>query len=145
MSDKKNRKIPAVDGWFTMPPEEPRVIASKCSSCGDVFFPPGGTCRNPDCSKEGSVDQVRLSRVGKLETFAINYYPPPPPYRKADPFVPFGIAAVGMPEGLLIKAQVAAGFEKNLKVGMDMEVVVEVLYVDDQGKEVLVHKFKPIE
>lgn len=145
MTEEKTGQIPAVEGWFTMPPEEPRIIVTKCSTCGDVAFPPGGACRNPDCSKEGGVERVPLGRTGKLETFTVNHYPPPPPFHASDPYVPIGVAAVVMDGNILIKAQVATGFEQNLKIGMDMEVVVETLYIDDKGNDVLAYKFRPVE
>jgi len=138
------KQIPAVVGWFTMPPEDPHIKASKCTACGDVFFPPGGVCRNPRCAKDGAMEVVRLSRRGKLKTYTINHYPPPPPYHAADPFVPFGVGEVRLQEGINITGQIATGHEEGLEIGMEMEVVREILYVDDEGNDVLVYKFRPV-
>lgn len=146
MSEGKNtnKQIPAVNGWFTMPPEEFHIIANKCTGCGDMSFPPDGTCRNPACSKEAKIKKEPLKGRGKLATYTINHYAPPPPYHKAKDFAPFGVCFVDMEEGLPIKGMVAKGFENGLKVGMDMEAVIETLYIDDDGNEVMIYKFKPV-
>ena len=35
-------RVPAVEGWFTMD-EEPRLLGTRCSETGTVFFPPETT------------------------------------------------------------------------------------------------------
>lgn len=138
------QQIPAVKGWFTMPPQEPRLIASRCKSCGHYAFPKATTCRNPDCPKAEPLEEALLSRRGKLWTYTINYYSPPPPYHAPTPFVPFGVAVVELPEGLKVQGQIATDCDlEALKVGMEMELIIEKLYEDDQGNEVVAWKFKP--
>lgn len=68
---------PVIEGLFTLDPEEPRLIGSKCTSCGTYFFPETVSCSNPVC-KEKKVEQAFLSRRGKLWSYTIQYYPPPP-------------------------------------------------------------------
>ena len=97
---ESKKQVPCLEGWLTMPPEEPRIIGSKCMSCGHYFFPKAQFCRNPDCKKTEAIEDVRLSRRGKLFSYTVNHYPPPPPYHAPDPFTPFGVACVEMPEGI---------------------------------------------
>ena len=48
-------------------------------------------------------------------------------------------------DGLRIQGQIASGTDlQALNVGMDMEVVLEKLYDDDEGNEVLAWKFRPV-
>lgn len=139
------QQIPAVEGFFTMPPEEPRLTGTKCNSCGSIFFPRVKSCRNPNCKKTKPIEDVLLSRRGKLLTFTVNYYQPPPPYHAPTPFVPFGVAVVELPEGLTVQGMVAAGYdEKTLKIGMEMELIIDKLYEDEQGNEVMAWKFRPV-
>ena len=78
-------------------------------------------------------------------TYTINYYPPPPPYHAPDPYVPTGVAFVTLPERLHVAGLIATNVDlESLKIGMQMEVVREILYEDDQGREVLAWKFKPV-
>ena len=141
-----SKQIPAIEGWFTWPPsEEPHLIGSRCKSCGDYFFPKVIACHNPRCMSE-DVEEVLLSRRGKLYTYTINYYQPPPPYIPPDPFVPYADAVVEFEkEKMKIQGQVASGCDlEALKVGMEMEVVLEPLYRDAEGNEVVAWKFKPV-
>ena len=143
MEDKK--QIPCLEGWLTMPPEEPRVIGSRCGACGHYFFPKAEYCRNPFCKKDKPLEDVPLSRRGKLFSYTINHYPPPSPFHAADPFVPFGVASVEMPEGIKVAGQMSQDTDLDaIKIGMDVETVREVLYVDEQGTEVMCWKFRPV-
>jgi uncharacterized OB-fold protein len=139
-------QIPAVEGWFTWPPsEEPHLIGRRCKQCGDYFFPKTAVCRNPKCMS-AELEEVLLSRKGKLYTYTINYFPAPPPYVPAEPYVPQGVASVKLEkEKMLIQGIVVDGFDLDkLEIGMDMELVLEPLYKDEDGREVMIWKFKPI-
>ena len=139
------KQIPCLEGWLTMPPEEPGVIGSKCRACGHYFFPKAKFCRNPYCKKNEPVEDVLLSRKGKLFSYTINYFQPPPPYHAIDPFTPFGIVVVDMPEGIKLIGQVPRSVDlKTLKIDTEMEVVREVLYVDVRGVEVMCWMFEPV-
>jgi uncharacterized OB-fold protein len=72
-------------------------------------------------------------------------YPPPPPYIAArDPYEPFALAAVELPEGLVVLGQLAAGFGvADVTVGTEVELVVETLYTDETGER-LVWRWKPV-
>ena len=145
MADAGKKQIPCLEGWFTMPPQEPRLLANRCKSCGVIFFPKVTSCRNPYCRETEAVEDVSLSTKGKLFTFTTNYYQPPPPYHAPDPFVPYTNGTVELPEGVRIQTMIAPGYdEKNLKIGMEMELIIDKLYEDEQGNEVMTWKFKPI-
>ncbi|TJZ79560.1 benzoylsuccinyl-CoA thiolase [Rhodococcus oryzae] len=125
---------PAVAGWFTTGPA-PALIGTSCQSCGTISFPRETTfCKNPACSGE-EFEDVELSRHGKVWSYTDAQYQPPAPYIPAtDPYVPFALAAVELPEGLVVLGQVADGFGvDDLKVGDDVELVVEPLYTDETG------------
>ena len=125
---------PAVEGWFTTG-SEPALIGTKCQSCGTISFPRETTfCKNPSCSGEEFAD-TELSRRGTVWSYTDAQYQPPPPYiPSADPYVPFALAAVELPEGLVILGQVADGYGvDDLKVGNTVELVVEPLYTDETG------------
>ena len=138
------KQIPCLEGWLTMPPQEPQLIGNRCQSCGHYFFPKAKTCRNPLCEKTKPLKEVMLSRKGTLVAYTVNYYPPPPPYHAPDPFVPFGVVSVALPEGIRVGGQVPKDVDlSTLKVGMDMETVREVLYQDKEGNDVICWMFRP--
>lgn len=135
---------PAIDGWFTTGPE-PTLVGSRCTACTTVYFPPTtGFCRNPLCDGE-SFAEVELSRRGRIWSYTDAQYQPPPPYiPSVDPYQPFALAAVELPEGMVVLGQVADGFGvADLKVGDEVELVVETLYTDDSGDRTI-WRWRPV-
>jgi uncharacterized OB-fold protein len=72
-------------------------------------------------------------------------YTPPAPYVAADPYVPFCIAAVQLAaEQMVVMGQVVAGVGvDDLRVGTQVELVLDTLYEDDEH-EYLVWKWQPV-
>lgn len=135
---------PAIEGWFTTG-AEPALLGSRCTTCESVFFPrTDGFCRNPACDGE-EFAEAELSRRGTIWSYTDAQYQPPAPYVAAvDPYVPFALAAVELPEGIVVLGQVADGFTvADLKVGDAAELVVETLYTDDSGERTI-WRWKPV-
>ena len=135
---------PAIEGWFTTGPA-PTLLGSRCSSCGTVFFPKAeGFCKNPACSGE-EFTELPLSRTGRVWSYTDAQYQPPPPYIPAsDPYVPFALAAVELPEGLVVLGQLASGYGvDDVTVGSAVELVVETLYTDESGERTI-YRWKPV-
>lgn len=142
-----DQAAPAIEGWFRDGTDgtEPALIASRCTSCASMFFPPTeGFCRNPGCSGE-EFEAAPLSRRGQIWSYTDARYQPPPPYIPgADPYAPFALAAVELPEGLVVLGQVAAGFGvDDLWVGDEVELVVETAYTDDSGERTI-WRWRPV-
>lgn len=143
--------VPVIDSWFTTG-AEPRLLASQCTTCSNVVFPPVSSdagaaaffCRNPAC--EGTeYGAVELSRRGTVWSYTDAQYQPPPPYLpRGEEYVPFALAAVELPEGLVVLGQVADGFGvADLQVGAEVELVVETLNIDETGERTI-YRWKPI-
>jgi len=135
---------PAVEGWFTTG-DDPTLLGSRCTTCATVYFPPmaaerASFCRNPTCDGE-EFETAVLSRRGRVWSYTDAQYQPPAPYvARTDPYEPFALAAVELPEGITVLGQVADGYGvADLKVGAEVELVVEPL--DD---ELLVWRWKPV-
>jgi uncharacterized OB-fold protein len=135
---------PAVEGWFTTGPE-PALVGSRCTTCESTFFPPtAGFCRNPQCNGD-AFETTELSRRGRVWSYTDAQYQPPPPYiPSTDPYEPFALAAVELPEGIVVLGQVASGYGvADLEVGHEVELVVEPLYIDDSGEHTI-WRWKPV-
>jgi uncharacterized OB-fold protein len=137
---------PAIEAWFT-PGESPALLGSRCTTCGSVFFPPAsGACRNPACGGT-RLEEARLSRLGTVWSYTDAQYQPPPPYVPRDrdhDYEPFALAAVELPEGLVVLGQVADGYGvADLHVGAEVELVVEPLYTDETGERTI-WRWKPV-
>ena len=135
---------PAIAGWFREEPE-PALLGSRCMSCGTIAFPKATNfCGNPACDGV-EFEELPLSRRGTVWSYTDAQYQPPPPYIPAsDPYVPFALAAVELPEGLVVLGQVATGYGvRDLKVGTPVEVVVETVYTDHEGER-SIWRWKPV-
>jgi uncharacterized protein len=145
MSTVKTR-LPAIEGWFTLDDEAPALLGSKCTSCGNFAFPKETFfCRNPECQGR-EFAETELSRTGTVWSYTNAGYQPPEPYRAADPYVPFAIAAVELAaEQMVVMGQVVPGVDVDaLAVGAEVELVLDTLYEDDQH-EYLVWKWRPVD
>ena len=138
---------PAIDGWFTSGPD-PALVGSRCTTCATVFFPRlDEFCRNPACAGE-EFEAVQLSRRGTVWSYTDAQYQPPAPYIPPngpdEPYRPFAIAAVELAEGLVVLGQVADGYGVgDLRVGSEVELVVETLYSDETGDRTI-WRWKPV-
>ena len=144
MTPAKTR-APAVEGWFTMDASAPALLGTRCTECGTYFFPRETRfCRNPACDGT-ELEEVPLSRRGKVWSFTDNRYQPPPPYMSPDPFEPYAIAAVELAEErMVVLGQLAGGASiDDLRVGQEVELVLETLYEDDENAYV-VWKWQPV-
>jgi uncharacterized protein len=138
-------QVPAIEGWFTTDAAQPHLLGSRCTQCKSYFFPKETLfCRNPGCTGS-EFEEVPLSRTGRLWSFTTNHYAPPAPYMSPDPFVPYTVAAVELDEEkMVVLGQLAAGVDpKSLKVGMNVELVLDTLYEDETAAH-LVWKWKPV-
>lgn len=135
---------PVLEGWFTLDEQAPRLLGTRCPSCGTYHFPPQQIfCRNPACSND-ELEDVELSRSGRLWSFTNACYPPPAPYVAADPFEPYAIAAVELAdEQLVVLGQVVDGIGvEDLQIGMDMELTLGTVPAAD-GETKQTWKWRP--
>ena len=138
-------RVAALEGWFTLDEHAPQLLGTRCRACGTSYFPKQTLfCRNPDCSGT-EFDEVPLSRRGTLWSCTHAGYAPPEPFVAADPYEPFAIAAVELAaERMVVLGQVVKGVgPEELRVGQEMELVLEPLYADAESEK-LVWKWKPV-
>ena len=131
---------PAIEGWFTLG-DQPTLLGERCTSCATTYFPPtaaaAGFCRNPACEGQ-DFESVPLSRRGTVWSYTDAQYQPPAPYQAPEPFA---LAAVELPEGMVVLGQVAQGYgTADLRVGAEVELVVEPEHATDQ----LIWRWKPV-
>ena len=131
--------IPFKEGLFTwpLPPgEQPFLLGNKCKSCGKLYFPKAAIC--PDCLKEDTLEEAKLSQRGKLYTYTI--------VRVASPGfkVPYAFGYIDLPEGVRVCSQIrtAEPLEENLKLGMDMELTIGPVR-EEAGNAIIGYLFHP--
>jgi len=118
------------------PGEEPHLAGAKCRSCGELSFPKRTRCIN--CFAE-EMEEVSLGRRGKVYSYTIVHHATPG-YKGP---IPYAIGAIELPGGIVILSPLTQCQLDQLKIGMDVELVLEKLYEDENGNEVISYKFKP--
>jgi uncharacterized OB-fold protein len=135
-------RVPIEDGYFTVPEDpadSPRLLGSRCRACGEHFFPRRQVCAR--CLAEGC-DDVLLGPRGRLWTWT---YVHVPLFAKKDARVDaYGVGQVDLPEGPRVQAILVGGPE-DFRIGIEMELDLETLRTDDEGREVVIFRFRPVD
>lgn len=126
------QKMIISEGLFTK--NKDALLGNKCKICGFIFGPFVTFCYG--CGSQ-DLESVALSRCGKLYSYTIVYMPT----KQLKP--PYAIGWVELPEGIIITSLLKGWEEKTLSVGINMELVVEVLW-DENGDEIIGYKFQPV-
>ncbi len=136
MSATAGDKVYLEDGWFHDFGEGVALAGSRCLACDKVFFPPKQVC--PACF-DGELRLVPMSTRGTLHTYAVSHMGP------ADLEKPYIIGFVDLPEGVRIFSLITGCDPggRGLRPGLAMEMVIETLNRDKQGREVVAYKFRP--
>lgn len=114
--------------------EGPVLLGSKCKKCGTVFFPSVNFCS--DCLSE-DIEEKAISRNAELYTYTItraqvgNIMPPNP----------LGTLLISE-DKLSIVSPLAIDEGECLEPGTKMEPVIEKLWVEADGTEILGYKFR---
>lgn len=138
------KRVPAIEGWFTLD-DAPQLIGLRDAESGTCFFPKDVAVSRAPGYDHVELEEVRLSRTGKLWSYTTNHYQPPDPYMAPDPFEPYTVAAVELTdERMVVMGQLADGVDPgSLEVGMEMELVLGTLYEDDEN-DYVVWKWQPV-
>ena len=137
----KNR-VPALPDLFTFTENGAQLMSAQCHSCGTFFFPRYHEQHRPGCNRQG-VENVLLNREGKLASYTIQYYMPPPPFKTERDITPYVIGLVEFPEGIQVAGIVLDCPHDQLKVGLSMETTTFILYRDEEDREVVTWAFRP--
>jgi uncharacterized protein len=134
----EKKRVPVREGLWTLD-EKPRLIGSQCTHCGEVFFPKR---ENGLCSycQSFNLKEIKLSPRGKIYSYTV-VMQRPPIYYKAE--VPYAIGFVELPEGIRVETLFTGCRLDDLRVGMEVEMLIDKLHEEEDGTEVYSYKFKP--
>jgi hypothetical protein len=141
MANEK-KQVPVRAGLWTTPSspnEKPRLIGSKCPACGEVYFPKREKPICIHCQHRG-LEDIELSRRGTIHSFSVIMQQPTQFFVGK---VPYAYGVIDLPE-VRVRAHFTGCDFKDLRIGMPVELVIEKLGEDEQGNEVMAHKFWPV-
>ena len=116
-----------------------RLQGTRCAKCGEVSLGHNVVC--PNCGSD-SVADTALAGEGVLWTFTIVRNRPPGDYKGPDPFVPFGLGLVELPDGIRVMSPLQADIAR-LEIGMRLTFAAIVNHRDADGREVVAFTFRP--
>lgn len=131
---------PCVPGLFT---EEDggRLLGARCTGCNTPYFPRPARCHNPRCA-ESRLEDARFGGRGRIWSWSVADFAPPPPHKHDKPFKPYAIAVVDLDDGLRLVGQMAGSVDQA-SVGAAVKLVIDTLYHED-GKAFSTWKFQRI-
>jgi len=143
MGNSTGKQVPFKQGMMKLPQspsDKGHLVGSRCKKCGEQFFILREICEN--CQGR-DLEEIALSNRGKLYAFSVMNYPAPPPYKPPDPFVPYGLGWIELPDGMVLYSLLTENDPRKLKIGMEMELTFEKFSEDKDGNDVMICKFKP--
>jgi uncharacterized OB-fold protein len=137
----QKKQVPVQEGLFhqpVSPGEKPYLIGGKCKTCGYVSFPRLLVC--PRCVKKDTMEEMHISGKGKIDKFSVCNAALPG--LKA----PSIQAYINLEEGASIWSLITGvePSDENLKIGMEVELVIAKLKEDAAGNEIMSYQFKPV-
>ena len=125
---------PVAPNLLTAPPA--RLIGGRHRTSRRLVFP-----LPPDAEE---YEPVELPARGTLWSYTVQRFAPKsPPYRGADPFEPFAIGYVELPEALIVESRLTDVEFGSISLGMPMELTTTALRTDPDGSVVLTYAFRP--
>jgi hypothetical protein len=132
---------PVAQDLFRWSADGAALVGSRCSGCGSHYFPMSVSCRNPACADK-TVEEALIGRRGRLYSYTVQCYRPPALFGM-EPFEPYAIGLVELPEGLRVLGMLTGCELAEIRIGMPVQLRVERLYTDEAGPEVLTYKYAP--
>jgi uncharacterized OB-fold protein len=114
-----------------------RLEGRKCSACGNLSFPPRLVCTK---CKSRQTEPYEFKGKGTLYSYTIIYQAPD----RFDQEAPYIVGLVDLEEGVRITAQLTDIQKEQLKIGMNLEMVIRQIYEDSSRGPILYgYKFRP--
>ena len=133
--DKKT--VPVIPGAYEIDGGEPHLVGTKCTKCGNSFFPPRLICSY--CLTDEGITRAKLGNKAKLHVYTVINVAS----KEFNPPYAFGFVIIE-PEHIRIPTLLSGVQDPNaLKAGDQMEMVIEKLRTDEAGNDVMTFKFSP--
>ena len=90
------------------------LIGSKCTTCGELFFPSRVVC--PNCRRKGNLEPFQFSGKGKIYTYSI-IRSAPDDFKKS---APYAVAVIELEEGAKLTSQLVDCDVDDIEIGDDV-------------------------
>jgi hypothetical protein len=129
------------EGLFEYPIADnqvPALLANRCKHCGKTFFPKRSLC--PYCFEKGEMEEIKLARRGIIYACTVVHRNSP-----TGIIAPYAYGYVDIPVNKVRVFGLFVGSDpSSFTPGQEVELVLEPIKVDHQGKQIIGYKFKPV-
>lgn len=104
--------------------DQPVLMGSRCTACGEVYFPASQGCTRC-CATE--MTPHALGSEGNLWSWTIQGFQPKAPYNGGEAeheFRPYGVGYVEMPSGVKVESRLTVADPALLAIGMPMRLTL---------------------
>lgn len=142
MTEAARPRVPIKPGFFTIPddPQQaPRLLGTKCLSCGEHFYPRRAVCAQ--CMSPQTAD-VEMDARGTLYSYTFVHFPlfGSMNMEHADGY---GVGQIDLPEGPRVQAPLA-GKQAEFRVGQTVRGELNVLRQDGE-RDIVIVRFRAVE
>ncbi len=137
MSDDK---VPIEEGLWEGSGDAVVLVGDQCGACGELFFPQKTINFCSHCHQE-KLGKTQLSREGKILTRTVVYQPPAGGFYHGP--VPYAYGIVELPEKIKIETLFTGCELEDIIIGQKAALVIEGLFNNQEGEEVITYKFVP--
>ncbi len=124
---------PRIGRWEVGADGSTRLIATRCTACGETFFPEHTVCAR--CRGE-AMETIRLEGPARLYSFTVVHQLP------AGFPAPLAVGYGEFAGGVLVLAPIDAAHDE-LKPGMPLDLHVGVTWTDEDGEPMISYRFRP--
>jgi uncharacterized OB-fold protein len=121
--------------YYRMRKDGPYLIASRCGNCNHITFPKKNVC--PACVTPENMEEIELSREGKIDTFSELHVGPP-----GFP-LPYLVGYVKLPEGPKVFSVICHDADTGLSptIGSPVKLILGKIRKEANGDEVMGFQF----
>ena len=123
----------------------PSLTGSRCTSCGEVYFPAARGCTR--CGST-ALDACDLGGAGRLWSWTVQGFCPKPPYDSGESehdFTPYGVGYVELASGLKVESRLTVADPARLRIGMPMALTLQAYRRPGAGAPVFTFAFEPVD
>lgn len=137
-AQSKDTVLPIRDDLFVqVEGDRPKLVGSKCHKCGTIFFPQEAMC--PIDMQEGTLERMEFDGSGTLISFTHIM-------RGLAGFdSPYALATIALTSGPALIAQLEDWQDKELRIGMPVELTIGRIKRDQAGNSIIGPKFRPLD
>ncbi len=104
-----------IPNYWRAIPQRYRLEAGRCSSCGQVYFPPRRVCRK---CRSTEFETITLARDGRLVTWTVIRVAP----TGFEDQSPYAVGIIELDDGVRILSQITDCEEERLREGLPLRL-----------------------